>query len=292
MLLSQHIPAFSARGGYSGLSPAEQGNNLAKSRREFEDSANFLENLKEFNFIDIVAGKRILDFGSGYGGRSLWMAQYASEVEGIEIRQELVDASASYAASLKMASARFHAGTESGIAFPDAWFDVVVSFDVLEHVQHPDIVLRELYRVLRPAGTAIIIFTPYYGMFSHHLNYLSLFPALHWVFAPKTLVHATNFLLEEPRFASLGVGKQPEPALSWNNKRRVLPTLNGLTKPEYVALSRQIGFKAENMYSTPILAKFQFLGKPGAILNALLMRFPGFDEGLAHNLVSILSKPA
>ncbi len=291
LLLSQHIPAFSARGGYSGLLPADQGNNQAKSRREFEDSANFLENLKEFKFIDIVAGKRILDFGSGYGGRSIWMAQYAREVEGIEIRKELVEVSANYAADLKKTNARFRTGTESGVDFPDGWFDVAVSFDVLEHVQHPDIVLREMYRVLRPAGAAIIIFTPYYGMFSHHLNYLSLFPALHWAFAPKTLVHATNSLLEDPRFASVGVGKQPEPHMSWNGRATVLPTLNGLTKSEYADLLRQIGFKVEYMYSTPILAKFQVLGKAGAIFNDLLMRVPGLDEGFAHNLVSILRKP-
>lgn len=290
LLLSQHVPVFSARGGYSGLSPGEQGNNLAKSRREFEDSANFLENLKEFNFVDIISGKRILDFGSGYGGRSLWMAQYASEVEGIEIRQELVDASAIYAADLKTSNTRFRTGTESGIDNPDGWFDVVVSFDVLEHVQNPDIVLREMYRVLRPSGAAIIIFTPYYGMFSHHLNYLSLFPALHWAFAPKTLVHATNSLLEDPRFASIGVGKQPEPSLSWNGRGKVLPTLNGLTKQEYSDLLRQIGFKVEYMHSTPILAKFHFLGRPGAMFNELLMRFRGLDEAFAHNLVSILRK--
>lgn len=41
------------------------------------------------------------------------------------------------------------------LTFQDAQFDVVLSFDVLEHVADLDAALRECYRVLRPGGTLL-----------------------------------------------------------------------------------------------------------------------------------------
>ncbi len=42
------------------------------------------------------------------------------------------------------------------LPFPDCTFDGVVSFEVLEHVFNPDVVLRELRRVLKPGGTLLL----------------------------------------------------------------------------------------------------------------------------------------
>lgn len=45
--------------------------------------------------------------------------------------------------------------------FPDASFDVVHSYDVLEHVEDVDGVVREIARVLRPGGLALLVLMPY-----------------------------------------------------------------------------------------------------------------------------------
>jgi SAM-dependent methyltransferase len=42
------------------------------------------------------------------------------------------------------------------LPFPDAYFDVVLSFQVIEHVQDVSLYLREIERVLAPGGHAII----------------------------------------------------------------------------------------------------------------------------------------
>jgi SAM-dependent methyltransferase len=47
------------------------------------------------------------------------------------------------------------------LAFPDASFDVVHSYDVLEHVEDLGAVLREVARVLRPGGLAYLVVMPY-----------------------------------------------------------------------------------------------------------------------------------
>lgn len=48
------------------------------------------------------------------------------------------------------------------IPYDDASFDLIVSMDVIEHVQEPEAWLRELARVLRPEGM-LFLTTPNYG---------------------------------------------------------------------------------------------------------------------------------
>src|SRR4029079_3681791 len=42
------------------------------------------------------------------------------------------------------------------LPLPDAGFDLLVAFDVLEHIEEDDRVTGEIFRVLRPGGTALI----------------------------------------------------------------------------------------------------------------------------------------
>jgi SAM-dependent methyltransferase len=291
ILLSQRIPVFAARGGYSGLSAApDPTDRFAKSEIELEDHQNFLANLSTLDFGALIGGRLVLDYGSGFGGRAVWMAASARQVEGVEIHLTMVEQSNQFAAMKGATNVRFTMGSEERILFADNYFDVVVSFDVLEHVERPDTILKELHRVLKPGGTAVLIFTPYYGLFSHHLNYISLFPGLHWIFSADTLIDAVNELLAQPEFARLGMDRRPPPHLSYNGKRLCLPSLNGLTRREYVELVRALDLRVVHMRATPILERYRILGAPGAALNRALSVIPGLDEAVSYNLVSILRK--
>lgn len=293
IILSQKIPLFQARGSYSGLKESSeyQASKFTKSEIEFNDYNNFLLNLGSLDFYQCIEQKVVLDYGSGYGGRAVWMANQAQFVEGVEIHQSTVDISNEFARHKKVKNVNFTLGSEEKIFFEDKFFDVIVSFDVLEHVKKPELLIQEFFRVLKDDGIAILIFTPYYGMFSHHLNYITLFPSLHWFFSPQSLIESINELLEyHPEFAKLGISKQPQPSLSYNQKRECLPSLNGLTKPEYIELIQQAGFHIIHLKSTPILEKFPLLGKMGIAVNQFINKQSGLDEFFSHNLVSILSK--
>ncbi len=293
IITSQQIPLFQARGSYSGLKTSSNSNNnkFEKSELEFNDYENFLSNLESFDFFQCIEQKTILDYGSGYGGRAVWLAKQAKFVEGVEIHSSVVDISKEFSASRRVQNVNFSLGSDQEVLFEDNHFDVVISFDVLEHVKHPNIILKELFRVLKPQGIAILIFTPYYGIFSHHLNYITLFPGLHWFFSPYKIIDSVNDLLEShPKFSNLQISKQPKPSKSFNGKRDCLPGLNGITKQEYIELINSIGFQIIEMKSTPILEKFPLLGNTGVAINRMLNRFPSLDEYFSHNLVSILKK--
>ena len=47
-------------------------------------------------------------------------------------------------------------GEAAALPFPDATFDTVVAFQVLEHCEDPATVLQEMHRVLRPGGIVIV----------------------------------------------------------------------------------------------------------------------------------------
>ena len=49
------------------------------------------------------------------------------------------------------------------LTFPDASFDLTVTLDVMEHVNQPDVVLREVARTLRPGGAYLFTVPTYKG---------------------------------------------------------------------------------------------------------------------------------
>ena len=51
---------------------------------------------------------------------------------------------------------QFTVGDATNLPFADATFDLVVCFEVIEHVHSPETALSEIRRVLRPTGTAIV----------------------------------------------------------------------------------------------------------------------------------------
>lgn len=58
--------------------------------------------------------------------------------------------------NLKFPSGKFVAGNLPPLPFPDASFDSVVSFQVIEHIRDDRAFLKEIHRVLRPGGVALI----------------------------------------------------------------------------------------------------------------------------------------
>lgn len=88
---------------------------------------------------------RLLDVGCGAGSLLEKAAELNWEVEGVEVSSSAVE-------SLRRKNLKVFHGTLTEAAYPDDYFDVVTASEVIEHVEDPAEVLREIARILRPKG--------------------------------------------------------------------------------------------------------------------------------------------
>ena len=100
-----------------------------------------------------IAGKRVLDVASGEGYGSHLLSISAGSVVGADISTDAVaHASIRYATK----NLRYVAADCTQIPEPDASFDVIVSFETIEHMIEHEAVMREVDRLLAPGGMFII----------------------------------------------------------------------------------------------------------------------------------------
>jgi len=102
--------------------------------------------------LECVAGKDTLEVGCGtaYGTRLL--AERARSVQALDINEDLIRELGAEA----LANTTYRAYDGVRLPFPDGTFDVVLSFQVLEHVQDDRGFLSEIGRVLRAGGRSIL----------------------------------------------------------------------------------------------------------------------------------------
>ena len=118
-------------------------------------------------FLPPMPERKVLDAGCGTGGMISWLERYAAKenIYGIDVvKDALVFCRERDQKLLAQASA-------TDLPFPDAWFDLVTSFDVIVQIpgEHSDIeALREMYRVARPGGIVFARVAAYNWMRSGH----------------------------------------------------------------------------------------------------------------------------
>jgi SAM-dependent methyltransferase len=95
----------------------------------------------------ITSGTRVLEIGTGTGGLLHALRQQGAAAEGVELRPNLIDDAQRFYGPLPITRV-----TGTALPFPAEAFDVVVSFDVFEHIPDSDAHLAEVWRVLCPGG--------------------------------------------------------------------------------------------------------------------------------------------
>src|SRR5436190_1968919 len=95
-------------------------------------------------YIPDLKKRKILDLGSGYGGFLLESAEAGADAVGIEKFDEFIKISREKAAEKNLAIKVLEA-TGEHLPFPDASFDFVNMCEVIEHVEEPEKVLKEVF---------------------------------------------------------------------------------------------------------------------------------------------------
>jgi SAM-dependent methyltransferase len=95
---------------------------------------------------------RVLDIGCGIGTYVRRFRQYSDDVHGVDVEPERV-------AEASVELPNIHLAPGEALPFPDDYFDVVFSNEVIEHVSDDRKTISEAVRVTKPGGT-IVIFAP------------------------------------------------------------------------------------------------------------------------------------
>lgn len=120
---------------------------------------------------ELSAGKNVLDIacGEGYGSRLL--ANNAAAVTGVDIDEATIKkANEKYQAG----NLRFMAANAISTPLPAHSFDLLVSFETLEHLEEHEQLLQEFKRLLKPEGL-LIISTPDKAVYSDKTGYRNPF---------------------------------------------------------------------------------------------------------------------
>ena len=99
---------------------------------------------------------RALNLGTGEGDYDRMLAGYVRDLVGCDVNEEDI----AYAAQLNKGVLNLHYEVNNALelTYPDNHFNLVVSSEVIEHVGRPDIMMKEIQRVLAPGGYAVLTF--------------------------------------------------------------------------------------------------------------------------------------
>ena len=122
-----------------------------------EDEIGYEHLHRYYAAANLVKNKHVLDIACGEGYGSEILAAFASEITGVDIDEESIKlAIEKY--TIKNKNLHFKCGSATAIPFNNATFDVVISFETIEHLDEnsQELFLKEIKRVLIPGGILIM----------------------------------------------------------------------------------------------------------------------------------------
>jgi SAM-dependent methyltransferase len=192
----------------------------------------------------------VLDFGCGWGGETLWLADRVRSVCGVDVDANAIAQAKKAGAASGLANCRFELSKDGRLPFDDRSFDAVLSTDTFEHVMDLDLAFSEIARVLRPGGSLLTRFGPLFNSpHGYHLYWACQVPYAHLLFGLRAIAAM--------RAARGGSRERPS---SWQELG-----LNGKRFRDYAASVERAGLEIVRFRPIPVkglqtLASLPFIG--------------------------------
>jgi len=148
----------------SGGKPADYGQEIVKRRFRLTRDSVKLE------------GKKILDFGSGNGAQTVEFANSDCTIFALDINGDSLEVLKNIAVKEKYKDIHVIDYDADIIPLKTNSIDLVISYEVLEHVRNENESLSELYRVLKPGGEMVFSVPNKWWIFETHGAYLPILP--------------------------------------------------------------------------------------------------------------------
>jgi ubiquinone/menaquinone biosynthesis C-methylase UbiE len=176
--------------GYWNASPCQADLSTEQDRRRYFDEISRKRFGKREWHVPQVAnfrgfrGKDVLEIGCGIATDGLEFAKHGARYVGVDLTP----------AAIELARERFQlfgvpgrfelANAEERLPFPDATFDHVYSFGVIHHSPHPERIVAEIRRVLRPRGTFTVMLYNRSSI-NYYVEIMFLRRIFRWCLLPK-----------------------------------------------------------------------------------------------------------
>lgn len=202
-------------------------------------------------FVDL-AGARVLEVGAGRGGKGMAYACVGIKVTSLDVDILALETGANIARARGI-PVRYLVADGACLPFPAEHYDAVLLDSVIEHTSDPYGILKECARVLKPQGIVFVVFPPYWGPLSGHIDDYVMFPWFHLL--PHGLVR--RVLLSRP---AVGAIARPEDVYTQ------YISLNRLSIRWFQRMARKTGLHVAYAHARP------FLTHPGIRLVAGILR--------------------
>lgn len=111
-----------------------------------------------------MSGGNAVDVGCGSGFSSVLLSRKASSVVAVDVGAHMVRIAGHLAKLNEAPVAGVIADASKPLPFPDAYFDGLISIEMIEHIVDWRASVREMVRVVRPGGRLVISTPGRYGL--------------------------------------------------------------------------------------------------------------------------------
>lgn len=226
--------------------------------------------------LPIDGSKRYLDMGCGTGELTIAFARAGvGHITGVDVLPRSIERARAYAARLGVGER-----TEFVCADLHAWkpaqrFDVLLSFDALEHIDEPKLFLRRMAEFVAPGGIAVLAFGPFFhSPFGDHMwdFFRVQLPWRQLLFSEATMLRVRR---EVFRPTDLGTGY-----------RDIAEGLNRMRYSEFLRYVGETGWRVDYLATNTFLRRTPLLK---AVSDAV-MHVPGVRDYFAHNVYAVLQR--